>query len=128
MCNGRTYKGDQFPLQDDDNKPLLLNPCNDDPISHIGFEQARVVPLSERGRTTRELLSLNRDELFDRRRKLLRYIDYIRRSVTDYESNGNEMMTQRGRDLLNTATSAEAEYTAMVRQFMADPLPDNPPL
>jgi uncharacterized protein (TIGR02646 family) len=129
VCNGPTYKGDRFPLQDeDDNKPLLLNPCDDDPLSHLRFEQARVIPLSERGHTTRELVGLNRDELFERRRELLYKIDFIRRSVVIYESSGNEIMAQKGRDLLSMAISAEAEYTAMVRQFMAEPLPEHPPL
>jgi uncharacterized protein (TIGR02646 family) len=127
MCNGPNYKGDRFPLQDDeDNQPLLLNPCEDNPASHIEFKQARVVPLSERGRVTRKLLGLDRDELFDRRRALLRDIDFIRQSVADYESNDNNIMAQRGRELLKKASSAEAEYTAMVRQFLAEPLPERP--
>jgi uncharacterized protein (TIGR02646 family) len=129
ICNGTAYKGGRFPVQDDDdNKPLLLNPCDDDPNQHICFEQARAVPLSERGRITRDLLGLNRDELFDQRRKLLHDIDYIRRSVEDQEKSGNAMLAQTGRELLNVATSAEAEYAAMVRQFMVEPLPSHLPL
>ncbi len=129
ICNGSAHKGDKFPLKDGNvDKPLLLNPCDDDPGQHLEFEQARVVFLSERGQKTRNLLGLNRDELFDRRRELLHYLDYIRRTVEDYERNGNQAMAQQGQALLNMATSVEAEYTAMVRQFMATPLPEQPPI
>lgn len=129
ICNGKAHKGDRFPLEDgDENKPFLLNPCEDDPAQHLLFEQAWIVFLSERGRQTRNLLGLNRDDLFDRRRNLLRDIDYIRRSVEDYERDGDETMAQAGRDLLNEKVMAESEYTAMVRQFMANPLPNQPPL
>lgn len=127
-CN-TVYKGEQFPLQEaDENNPLLLNPCEDDPAQHLYFEQARLVPLSERGQQTRDLLDLNRDELFDRRRDLLRKIDYIRRAIADCERNGNPIMAQEGQILLNAAASAEAEYTAMVRCFLINPLPEKPPL
>jgi uncharacterized protein (TIGR02646 family) len=117
ICNGTAHKGDHFPLEDgDENKPLLLNPCEDDPAQHLQFVKARVVSLSERGRQTCNLLGLNRDELFDRRRERLVFVDFIRRAVDDYERNGNEAMAQNGQALLNMATSAESEYTAMVRQ------------
>lgn len=129
ICNGSAHKGDNFPLKDgDEDTPLLLNPCGDDPEQHLEFVQARVVFLSERGQHTRDLLGLNRDELFDRRRNLLLAIDYIRRVVENYKSDGNEAMARRGQSLLDAANSAEAEYTAMVRQFLAGPLPERPPL
>lgn len=129
ICNGAAHKGDHFPLDEsDEDKPLLLNPCEDDPDQHLRFEQARLVSLSNRGQETVRLLSLNRDELFDRRRTLLINIDYIRRSVTQFEAEGNASMAQWGRELLKRAMLAEAEYTAMTRQFMANPLPESPPL
>ncbi len=130
-CNGKEYKGDQFPLEDnDENKPLLLNPCEDDPAQYLYFEQARLASLaaSKRGAKTIEVLGLNRDELFDRRRELLRLVDYIRRAVEDYQLRGDMENTQRGRHFLNAAVAAESEYTAMVRQFMANPLPAQSPI
>ncbi|HEX9921274.1 MAG TPA: retron system putative HNH endonuclease, partial [Anaerolineae bacterium] len=130
ICNGSAHKGDNFPLQDgDEDNPLLLNPCEDDPAQHLQFEYARVVPLSERGRQTCKLLGLNtRDELFDQRRGYLHHIYYIRCLVEICERNGDQMMAQQGQTLLNRATSVESEYTAMVRQFLASPLPQQPPL
>jgi len=130
MCNSRTYKDEHFPVQDnDDNRPLLLNPCDDDPKQHIRFEQAWVVPLSERGRTTSELLGLNRrDELLDRRREKYVLIFGIRLLVEGYENNGGAANAQVWRTEIEKMASAEAEYAAMVRQFMTEPLPDRPPL
>ena len=129
-CNGKEHKDDNFPLEDgDENNPVLLNPCEDNPAQHLVFEQARLVPLSKRGKVTVNLLGLNdRDELFDRRRELLQKIDFIRRAVGDYERNGDHKRAQEGQNLLNQATSIESEYTAMVRQFLANPLPEQPPL
>lgn len=128
-CNGKEYKGDEFPLEDgNENKPMLLNPCEDNPAQHLLFEQARLVPLSERGKVTRDLLGLNRDDLFGRRNELLKKIDFIRQAVDDYERNGNQIMAQRGQSLLNQATSVESEYTAMVRQFLTSQFPEQPPL
>lgn len=131
MCNGSEYKGNHFPLEDnDENKPLLLNPCIDDPAQHLYFEQARLVILagSKRGQQTIKLLGLNRDELFDRRRELLRKIDYIRRVVEESRRNNDQTTAQQGQALLDEATSVEAEYTAMASQFMASPLPEQPPI
>lgn len=79
-CNGKEHKGNKFPLEEgDENRPLLINPCEDDPAQHLYFEQARLAPLAEskRGAQTIELLGLNRDELWDRRRNLLHKIDCI---------------------------------------------------
>lgn len=127
-CNG-DYKGDHFPLEEDDeNKPLLLNPCKDDPEQHLKFEQARVVSLSTRGDTTVLLLGLNRDELFDRRRALLLDIHILRLGMHKFKQTGDQTMVQLIQKTLDRKMLAEAEYTAMTRQFMVNPLPENPPL
>lgn len=43
---------------------LLLDPCADDPVAHIGFTlHGETYPLSERGMTTIEVLGLDRPEL-----------------------------------------------------------------
>jgi uncharacterized protein (TIGR02646 family) len=128
-CNGKEYKGDEFPLKDgDENKPLLLNPCEDEPAQHLVFEQARLVPLSERGQKTCDLLGLNRDELFDRRREHLHLIYAIRCLVEICECNGDEAKAEYWQTVLEQKTSTKSEYTAMVRQFLASPIPEQPPL
>lgn len=129
ICNGSAHKGDNFPLQDsDEDKPLLLNPCEDDPERHLEFVQARVVFLSERGQHTRDLLGLNRDELFDRRREHLHLIYGIRCLIEICERNADKAKAEYWQTVLEEKTSTKSEYTAMVRQFLASPLPKQPPL
>jgi uncharacterized protein (TIGR02646 family) len=49
-------------------RPLLLDPCADDPNPHLIFdEEGRVSPGSERGEATIEVLALNRQVLVDAR-------------------------------------------------------------
>jgi uncharacterized protein (TIGR02646 family) len=129
ICNGSAHKGDNFPLENgDENQPLLLNPCEDEPTQHLQFEQARIVPLTERGRVTRDLLGLNRDELFDRRRERLLFIDFCRRTLENDDPDGNQMMIEYAQELLELAKSEKSEYTAMVRQFMENPISEQLPL
>jgi len=130
-CNGKEHKGDQFPLEDDDeNKPLLLNPCEDDPAQHLYFEQVRLVPLAEskRGEQTIKLLGLNRDDLFDRRRDRLDSLYILRCLVEMCHQNNYEDKALYWQTVLDEKISTESEYTAMVRQFMANPLPEQPPI
>lgn len=77
MCN--RAKGSRFPVsgsrvtyKDRDaigrEKPLLLDPCADDPDEHLLFhDDGKVSGLTERGRTTVELFALNRGELLNLR-------------------------------------------------------------
>ncbi len=55
-------------------KPLLLNPCLDDPDLHLRYrEDGTIEPLTERGGVTIEIIKLNRDDLrFARARELER--------------------------------------------------------
>lgn len=49
--------------------PLLLDPCQDDPHKHLRFsETGQVSPRSERGTASIETFDLNRDELVESRR------------------------------------------------------------
>ena len=76
-------KGKRFPIQGtratrkggagalDAEKPLLIDPCNENPIPHlVFFEDGLVAPRdrSERGATTIDILGLNRAELVEARR------------------------------------------------------------
>ncbi len=67
ICNGAEHKGDCFP-EAADNGPLL-NPCDDDPVAHLRFHfdprtgLASVYGRTPRGRTTEQLLGLNRPDL-----------------------------------------------------------------
>lgn len=55
--------------------PLLLDPCSDDPAAHLVFTgKGEVVSQTEEGRTTIEVLGLNRDYLVDARKQRYREV------------------------------------------------------
>jgi hypothetical protein len=64
VCNSN-YKRTLFPL--DRGQPLLLNPTDpaENPLDHLGFSPStgQFVPLSEKGRASRDVYGLDRDEL-----------------------------------------------------------------
>jgi len=78
-CN--KHKGSWFPIQGDlvkakeygleliNEKPLLLDPCYDQPAEHFLFDRSGVIePITERGRVTVEILKLNRASLVKSRK------------------------------------------------------------
>ena len=67
-------------------RPLLLNPLEDDPNEHLVFDDTGVIGhRTERGRTTIEVLGLNRDALVDERRVASRRAaDDVRRLFEAY--------------------------------------------
>ena len=79
-CN--MNKGNQFPLEDEtrriklegpiwDERPLLLDPCQDWPEEHLAFEEdGRVRALSRRGEVSVQIYGLNRGELVDERKRV----------------------------------------------------------
>lgn len=81
QCN--RAKGSRFPVAGRRAKPgdtgatlnreknLLLDPCHDDPESHLLFDElGRVYGLTVKGQTTVEVFSLNRSELVEHRAKV----------------------------------------------------------
>lgn len=82
-CN--FYKASKFPVDGsrgnlrasleelrETEKPLLLDPCEDEPEAHLAFSDAGYVsPTSDRGRLTVEVLNLNRETLVVARQKEL---------------------------------------------------------
>ena len=67
ICNGAEFKSDHFPEAVDGGP--VINPCEDDPAMHFEFRfdaklgLASVYGITSRGRTTENLLGLNRPEL-----------------------------------------------------------------
>lgn len=86
-CNGG-HKRNFFPLANHvagrarshhDNprleQPLLLHPTQDDPVVHIGFQQAVAVAITPRGQATIDLCGLNRKFTLERRRTHLAHLE-----------------------------------------------------
>ncbi|MBS1624364.1 MAG: AAA family ATPase [Bacteroidetes bacterium] len=84
ICN--RYKASWFPVDGDrvkaqtqykqiivQEKPLLVDPCNDKPEEHLIYlEDGEVDFLTPRGKTTIEVLKLNRKELLEARKSVLK--------------------------------------------------------
>jgi len=100
-----TGKWDRFPLEDESKrartrtdqlsaeKPLLLNPFEDDPAQHLAFDPdlGTVSGTTDRGRETIRVLDLNREGLIDLRRQLARaatdnYNEYLRAVQSNNEA------------------------------------------
>jgi hypothetical protein len=78
LCNqvpaGKKYgKGVRFPVigrhavnpgEEANERPLLLNPCVDDPGKHLGIDSTGIlIPKTDRGQVTIEVLGLNERDL-----------------------------------------------------------------
>jgi uncharacterized protein (TIGR02646 family) len=90
LCN-RRFKRNHFPLEDDTwratshhddigrERPLLIHPELDDPASFLEFDEeyVRAIEGHPRGQATIEVLGLNRSEIVERRRDVLRSIKVL---------------------------------------------------
>ncbi|PEQ84657.1 hypothetical protein CN481_22065 [Bacillus sp. AFS006103] len=91
VCNSKGNKGNHFPLfnsssyalksSDDINKeqPLLINPCNDNPISHLEYnEEGFIKDKTPMGKKSIEIYGLDRPDLTAERIKMA---NEIRRNI-----------------------------------------------
>jgi uncharacterized protein (TIGR02646 family) len=114
-CNGKSYKGDKFPLSDE-GTPLLVNPVNDDPDVYFTFEfdidtgTANVISLNERGEVTESTLGLNRTELVLHRSGIVRLMVGCALNAV----NGDETAIQ----LIHELCKKEKEYSAFARSLV----------
>lgn len=75
ICNGKSNKGDKFPLEDE-NGPLI-NPVKENPDDFFKFEFDELtqmfilLPKNERAKKMLEIIKLNRDDLAEKRTLLL---------------------------------------------------------
>ncbi len=127
-CN-RTHKRDFFPLKSPakrarshtdclaDELPHILDPGGpEDPVEHIDFHYEVAVPLTERGRTTIELLGLNRPALIDARLERLRLLDAFQTIVEIAAWNPRAPVAAKAGEaarILDAAITRDAEFSAM---------------
>ena len=135
VCN-RSCKKDLFPLEDpaararshrDDisgEKPLLLDPGgSDDPRKHIRFRQEYAVGLTGAGRTTIEVLDLNREALVDERLRRLKEIRALQDTVQIYAGStepGHIARRKRARNELARANLPGAIFSAMADDLLLE--------
>jgi uncharacterized protein (TIGR02646 family) len=124
ICNSR-FKKNLFPLSDpkararkptdnlDAERPVFLNPADEDPTLHIGFreEYPFAVNASSRGETTWRELGLDREELAEMRRDHLVVVKALKK-VRD----GRYPAADRAQAaaLLTRWSSARGQWSAMV--------------
>lgn len=134
-CN-RHYKKNHFPLlkstararhHGDDialETPLLINPTLTNPQAHIGFRDEVPYAISRYGKTTITVLSLDREDLNERRRTKLAelkvLLDVI--SVAKRQPNNQELqyLSEEAQRVLSEAILPTAEYSAMTRKLNLD--------
>ncbi len=104
-------------------KPLLLDPCNDNPEDHLVFDKSGVVAgRTERGRVTIELLGLNRHQLQDARKREAEHAlaefeaELLRRLVKE---------TPAIEEVLQALLDSRRPYAAMRRQVITEWLREN---
>jgi uncharacterized protein (TIGR02646 family) len=130
----RAGKANRFPLVDEADRafgpggesrerPLLLDPCRDDPEAHLVFdEMGHVVSETQRGQTSISMLGLNRSGLVDARKRAAAVVLAAVRNIDDLLGttgiSGRTDALQRDLAALRELTAAHQEYAALKRQLV----------
>ncbi|WEX14262.1 AAA family ATPase [Pseudomonas sp. G11] len=138
-CANFSGKSNRFPLIDEESRgfapgeelcerPLLLNPCDDDPDKHLIFDWAgTVASRTDRGQATIAILSLNRMELVSARANTAREL----KNLTEYLSEllkaglGSQAIKSSTEQVLRNIrrlADGDSAYAGMVRQLLANEL------
>lgn len=140
----KTGKKDKFPIanekkrakkpdEEKKEKPLLLNPCDDDPEKHLEFTEEGVVRPKRNGRLAAKaeesirVYGLQRRRLVEARKEratlVLAQIERVRELNEDLNSNINSVETtgrlEREMKILKEYLKPENEYVGMVRQLVS---------
>ncbi len=122
-------RGQRFPLFDESERafsagqesrerPLLLDPCADQPGQHLVFDDDGLVASeTERGQTTILVLNLNRPGLVDARRHAAREVRFIAESW-DLRKGGIAARFSAVREALQSLTHSSQEYAGLKRQLV----------
>jgi uncharacterized protein (TIGR02646 family) len=123
QCN--TMKGSRFPIKGrraepedvgpalDAERPLLLDPCADDPTEVLIFlGDGRVTSEDERGKVTIDVLDLNRSTLVEARHRELRILEGQLLLAED------EQFSTSALNNLKTMTTDQEPFAAMKRQLV----------
>ena len=129
VCN-TSYKGSLFPLEDEGKRarchhdpveeetPVLVDPASEDPADHIQFRRAEVVHLTGRGLATIKGFGLGRRELEEASAEYLKPRERLYSVVVDLDGEAMPASVEAARAWLREATRPEAEFSAMVRDFL----------
>jgi uncharacterized protein (TIGR02646 family) len=113
ICNGAEHKGDRFPTASQGGP--IVNPCNDDPVAHLNFHYDAVTKLASvygvtpRGKTTVELLGLNRPLLREYRSKHVQRLVVLATLAPTYP---------QAQALIREAKESASPYAAFARTLL----------
>jgi uncharacterized protein (TIGR02646 family) len=116
VCNGAEHKGDRFPGPEEGGP--LLNPCGDDPDKHLRFKfdpaarLASVYGKTKRGRTTEQVLGLNRLALREHRSKEVAKLAVLAQ-LAGADATARELFAEAQKD--------DAPYAAFARALAPKP-------
>lgn len=114
VCNGKGYKGDKFPSEDEGGP--FVNPVTESPDVFFDFEfdqntgTANVIPKNERAITTEKELGLNRPKLLKHRSSIVRKMVFAALIAKDGNENGIEE--------IHKCSRSEDEYAAFARTLV----------
>jgi uncharacterized protein (TIGR02646 family) len=132
LCNQR-FKKNLFPLEEGtprarshrdnpaDEKPLLIDPAQEEPEHHLGFRAEIAYPVddSAKGQTTIDALGLNRPELTEIRRDRLRTFRLLLRTLREWREQEPTPLIRSQIERLEAELQKwiqdGAEYAAMMR-------------
>lgn len=133
VCNS-SYKLNKFPLKDGSEyarlssedihileRPLLVNPCNDNPEQHLDFTcKGEIIGVTHEGEKSIEVYGLDREDLTYRRKffassLICSRLDDILEDIYEFKSQPSKLMQRVNKKIneLNIFVSSNAEYSAM---------------
>jgi uncharacterized protein (TIGR02646 family) len=129
LCN-TTYKGNIFPLKNENNRvlnhngdiedeePLLINPTKVDPRNHIYFIYSLVSSDTPEGKKTIEICGLDRDDLNNSRQAI---IDNLNARIVIWEDRKviSPQKVKEATDYLLAAQEAHAPFSAVARDYLS---------
>ena len=130
-------KVDQFPLRDESKRakkptdpleqesPLLLNPCLDDPTPEFKFNpKGQILEMggSDRLKATLKICNLQRKRLGDARRKIVERTVELLETIKESQNQGNQAIENRLRQILKDSFLHDScIYAAVARDVARDP-------
>ena len=133
ICN-RSHKKNFFPLSNPDGRvrdhsgdlnkeiPLILNPGGSkNPLEHICFHNELAKGITKAGKTTVDMIGLNRHPLQESRLEKLDLLKHLCKIVRILESdNGSDLQNsiEETQNIMQTYVNRESEYSAMASEFL----------
>lgn len=127
-CN--TSKGAIFPLANEKKRarnhhdditlesPLIIEPTIDDPRDHIRFSKEEPKWRTRKGKRTIEVCSLDRDDLTDKRREVIRKLETWKLMISEFSHKLPPALLQKANKYLHDAVKPNAPFSSMATDFI----------